>query len=68
MRDMRNRGRGKGKHDNKGEKHPSVKLMETEVKAIRADRSQYKTIAAKYGVCIATIGHIKSGKNWKHLG
>ena len=52
----------------RGEGNVSAKLTEAQVRAIHADtRNQYE-IAAAYGVAQSTVGVIKLGKKWKHLG
>lgn len=67
MRDVRARRRGKGKHDHQGEKHPCVVLTEDDVLAIRASKDTGIRLAAQYGVCKATISHIKTRRNWSHI-
>ncbi len=50
-----------------GGRSPRAKLTAKEVRAIRKDRRQYKTIAAEYGIGISTVGGIKTKLRWKHL-
>lgn len=56
MIDMARKGRSGGQ-----------KLTPQQVIAIRADARRHKEIAVSYGVSKASITHIKSGRNWKHL-
>ncbi len=49
-----------------GERANSSKLTEAQVTDILADGRIYRLIAADYGVCHATISHIKNGRNWTH--
>lgn len=54
----------------RGEKHGAAKLAEKDVQTIRrATRAvgSGRALAAKYGVCPATICAIRSRKIWKHL-
>lgn len=54
----------------KGAKHPSAKLTDADVIAIRERRESGETlqsIADDYGVDISNIGHIVSRKTWRHL-
>lgn len=51
----------------KGEKHGKAILSDLQVFAIRQLLSTGRTqssIAAEFGVCTATIGHIKTGRRW----
>lgn len=50
-------------------RHGSAKLSEDEVRQILRLRSTMtlKALAHRFGVCIATVGHITSGRNWKCL-
>lgn len=50
-----------------GEKARTAKLTDEQVLAIRADTRTHKAIGHEYGVCRRHIGHIKSGRHWKHL-
>jgi proteasome lid subunit RPN8/RPN11 len=43
------------------------KLSEADVMAIRASQLTHHALAAEYGVSCALIGHIKTGRLWKHL-
>lgn len=54
----------------KGNEHPRAKLTPEQVQAIMArlslgDRSA--ALAREYGVSSGLIGHIKRGRNWRHL-
>jgi hypothetical protein len=51
----------------KGEVHGAARLTDENVLAIRADSRSYKTRAAHYGVCVATISHIVNRRTWKHI-
>ena len=50
-----------------GERSGAHKLTSDQVRAIRVDVRRHKDIAASYGVCQATVAHIKVGRNWRHL-
>lgn len=43
----------------------AAKLTAADVAAIRADGRPRKVIAQEYGVGIATIGHVRSGRCWR---
>jgi hypothetical protein len=64
IRDMFDRGRARRP---RGEKHPGVKLMVRQVKAIRRDKRLHKDIAADYGVSDSTVSRIKRRQGWKHI-
>ena len=51
----------------KGERAGNAKLTEKQVREILVDDRTQAEIGASYGVSRATIGLIKTGKNWKHL-
>ena len=51
----------------RGGAHGRSKLNEKDVRAILRDARSERIIASEYGVSYAAIGHIKRGKNWKHL-
>lgn len=54
----------------RGSNNPRAKLVDTEVLAIlhRLDVGERaKDIAADFGVSPAAIGHIRSGRTWRHL-
>lgn len=51
----------------KGEEHPSAKLTEAQVIAIRASSNTSTFLATLYGVSKSTIKHIKSRRIWKHI-
>lgn len=70
-RDMRNKGRqawGK-KVSHPGEKNPSAKLTEKDVKKIRTlyPKQTQTKIANDYGVTQGLIGHIVHRRIWKHI-
>ena len=51
-----------------GEKHPSAKLKECDVLAIRASKNMKRAeLAEKYGVSISSIDAIRSGRLWKEV-
>ena len=51
-----------------GEKNGAAKLTAAEVSAIRSDGRKYYVIANDHGVSRSTIGLVKAGKTWSHLG
>ena len=51
----------------KGEAHHSAKLTEDDVRSIRSDGRDNRTIAAAYGVSPAAIWLIKARRNWRHI-
>jgi hypothetical protein len=54
----------------KGSQRPLAKLTEGDIPVIRQlirDGHTLKSIADRYGVHRVQIGHIKSGKGWKHV-
>lgn len=54
---------------NFGERNGHHKLTELEVLAIRANHPTLEDaqVAAMYGVCQATVSHVRTGRNWRHL-
>lgn len=53
-----------------GEKHWAAKITDADIPNIRKMRSNgmiLKDIANKYGVTIASIGYITTGKTWTHV-
>lgn len=56
----------KGRHC-AGQLNRRAKLTDAQVIAIRADKRLQKQIAADYGVTLAAISHIKTGRRWAHL-
>jgi hypothetical protein len=59
-----------GLKDNRGVKHPSHKLTEAQVLAIRARRTAgvtLKQIGREFGVSLQTVHDIATGKSWSHL-
>jgi len=67
-KDRDTKGRGA---DTKGEKHPSVKLTEAQVREIRNKYANggitYKQLALEYGVSLQQISHIILRKLWRHI-
>lgn len=52
----------------RGELCGTAKLTTKEVYAIRATKgASYRELAAQYGVCKSTIGHILRREHWSHL-
>ena len=54
----------------RGARSSLSKLSERDVQDIRARIARGETqtaIAARYRVCIATVNHIHTGRNWGHL-
>lgn len=62
--DMRAKGRG-GIFD--PAKHPSVKLNEALVRAIKRSAIRTSILAAEYGVSPSTISEIRGGTKWSHV-
>lgn len=56
----------------RGENHANAVLSEESVRTIHARYRQggitQSALAEKYGVCLATINHIITGRLWSHLG
>lgn len=44
------------------------KLTEERVREIRESSLRLKVLAAKFGVSISAIHHVKSGRTWRWLG
>ena len=53
--------------DISGEKHPSAKLTEKQVLAIREDTRPHRVLADIYGVDASSISNIKRRRNWAHI-
>lgn len=65
MADMKVKGRAVGFA---GESHPSAKLTEEDVRAIRSDSTHtWKQLAAQYGVTAGLIGHVKRRESWTNV-
>lgn len=62
MRDMVDRGRS-----TRGKRHPMVKLVASQVRAIRKDTRLCREIAADYGINPSHVGLIRSRKTWRWL-
>ena len=67
IQDAANKGRMKGNPTIRGTGNPKAKLTATQVKAIRNDTRQLRTIASDYNVTYGLIGMIKRKEIWKHL-
>lgn len=52
---------------NQGTRSPTVKLTETDVRAIRASTEPQDTLAARYGIAQSTVSKIKLRYRWAHL-
>lgn len=52
----------------RGSLHKHSKLNELQAMAIKSDPRTYAEIAAEYGINQATVGKIKTGKTWRHVG
>lgn len=50
-----------------GTKIGNSKLIESEVKAIRASTSCYPSLALEFGCSLSNIYAIKEGRSWRHL-
>lgn len=64
-RDRIQHGRGPTGEKTRGENNGNVKLTKQDVTAIRGMSGTLKQIAAVFGVHLATIHCIRSGKTWK---
>lgn len=56
--------------DLRGEDHPSARLTEADIRAIRARRREgwlVREIAAERGVATPTISKILGGRSWSHV-
>jgi hypothetical protein len=55
--------------DNRGEKHPLVKLSEADVRHIRTLKGTMyqREIANKFGVALTTVSGILMGRSWGHI-
>ncbi len=63
--DMIAKGR---RHDQRGEKNPSGKLTDAQVRDIRAARGEPQTaLAARYGVGQTAISSVITRKTWSHV-
>lgn len=65
QRDASRKGRLKGRHA--GELHPTARLTERDVLAIRRSRDPIRVIAQTYGIARSTVTSVRSGRSWKHL-
>ena len=50
-----------------GEKTPTSKLKEDQVREIRDDRRTHAAIAKEYGICQPHVTDIKNRKRWSNL-
>jgi len=62
----------KGRHaDARGEANARSKLTRRDVLAIRQEYAQgqitQSSLAERYGVAISTIGHLLTGRSWRHV-
>jgi len=46
---------------------PATKLTEQAVRQIRASKEELKVLAARYGVSISRVSHVKNYLAWKHV-
>ena len=63
-RDRASKGRGR---DQRGERNPSAKLTEAEVREIRSAIGSQAAIAARYGVTQTAVSLIVRNKNWSQV-
>lgn len=68
-KDMWSKGRGKTWKTPSGEKCPTSKLRDAQVRKIKANSSDLTRVAlaAMYGVSLSCIKSIRSGKTWRHI-
>lgn len=68
MADKVSKGRARG-HSMKGEKHPSRKLSDGDVRFIFEQRGRVmqRDLAARFGVSQTCISNIHSGRRWSHI-
>ncbi len=52
--------------DNRGEKHPFVKLSDQQVEEIKKDPRPQRAIAAEYGISQPTVSKLKLGQRRAH--
>ena len=69
MRDMKERGRRRGKGGKQGENHPRHKLTAEQVREIRTLllTKSHSDIASCYGITKQAITAISTGKTWSHI-
>lgn len=68
--DAKSKGRTRGNTTTRGDKHPSARLTESEVRQVRSLRDRGWTldrIARKYRVTIANAWNIATRRTWKHV-
>lgn len=51
----------------RGERLPSAKLSEDDVRAIRAMEGSHREIGKRFGIAHRTVGNIKRGIDWRHV-
>lgn len=51
----------------KGEKNPSARLTEEQVREIRSSSENRHALAARYNVHFSCIDKVRSGRSWKHV-
>lgn len=67
-KDMWAKGRGKTWKTPHGERCPTSKLTEKEVRKIKSNRDASRSsLAKKYGVSLSCIKSIRSGRTWGHV-
>lgn len=70
MMDASQKGRtNRWKGARRGERNPSSKLTENDVRNIREaiKTRTHAAVAAEFGVCLSLISHIKTGYLWAHV-
>lgn len=55
------------RHTHRGSHNTSAKLTEEEARTIKNSDLSLVSLGKKYGVTPECIGHIRSGRNWKHV-
>ena len=51
----------------RGSAHPMSRISEQVARDIKAADGKHAAIAGRFNVCLATVGHIKRGRQWKHI-
>ena len=70
MADASRKGRLIGRNHVRGEKHPSTRLKEDDVRAIRKARSEGQTlanVAKQFGITLQAVHQITTHKTWKEV-
>jgi hypothetical protein len=61
--------KGRGANPSKpGEAHPLAKLNEAQALGIKSSVETCAILAARFGLSEGSVGRIKRGERWKHLG